>query len=261
MKKSPINEWWWQLLMDLRPKIRFFAERLPRLAIKAVRLRSVLHALAGNPTQVAISYVGAVIGLATQSKVVVATSATLLIGSEIAHHVAFNRGGPKWLIGYVGWREAWRFRRRFPSLWAEAAAKTSKVQAEVGTSKEPIASARLRPIADHPKMSWMPTVRWPIVSWWIGPPPGRSFEVFEQLTTVLAANTPRCRNVVVDYADETSSYGRLHLSFADALEEPSLPSWAATSMQPGDEQPSWDAEIERLDQIPSLRSVPTEEAS
>ena len=37
--------------MDLRPFVRFLAERFPKLAPWAVRLRSLLHLLVGNPIQ------------------------------------------------------------------------------------------------------------------------------------------------------------------------------------------------------------------
>ena len=126
----------------------------------------------------------------------------------------------------IGWREAWRFRRRWPNDWATVAAKTARVQAEVGTSKEPIASAVLRPVADHPKMSWLPRIEWPVVSWWVGPPPGRSLAALDELAVVLAANISRVSDVVVDYERENDSHGRLIVSFDDVLGRPSSPTWA-----------------------------------
>ena len=48
---NPIYRAWWRALMDLRPLVRFGAERFPRLAPWGVRLRSVLHGLVGNPLQ------------------------------------------------------------------------------------------------------------------------------------------------------------------------------------------------------------------
>ena len=48
---NPLYRLWWQFLMELQPLLRYGAERLPRLAPWGVRLRSVLHWMAGNPIQ------------------------------------------------------------------------------------------------------------------------------------------------------------------------------------------------------------------
>ena len=222
---NPAYRAWWRFLMDLRPMLRFFAERFPRLAPWAVRIRAVLHWLVGNPIQtVAASAAGYVwwLGLLPGSWFV---GLVLVVQALVSTYcrVRFRRGG--WLIA---WREAWRIRRRWPADWAMVAAKTSRVQAEVGTSKEPIASAVLRPVADHPKLSWLPRMEWPVVSWWVGPPPGRSLEALDELTVILAANISHVSDIEVDYERENDSHGRLIMSFEDVLEKPSSPPWQDT---------------------------------
>ena len=49
---------WWRFLMDLRPVVRFLAERFPRWAGPAVRMRTLLHLLVGNLIQVGASVCG-----------------------------------------------------------------------------------------------------------------------------------------------------------------------------------------------------------
>ena len=52
---NPIYRGWWRLLMDLRPMVRYLAERFPKLAPWGVRLTGrVLHRLVGNPVQVLV---------------------------------------------------------------------------------------------------------------------------------------------------------------------------------------------------------------
>ena len=215
---STIYRIWWRCLMDLRPLVRYLAERFPHLAAPAVRTRTVAHFIVGNPLQAMASIYGFIIwSIAGFGWGLVAwLSAALAI--EAVFQVVRARGGPAALVWIVGWREAWRVRRRWPSDWAAVAAKTTRVQAEVGTSREPVASARLRPIADHPKMSWWPRVEWPVVSWWVGPPPGRSFEAFDDVEPQLAANISHCVDVSVDFDRTSDSYGRLVVTFADPLQ-------------------------------------------
>ena len=164
--------WWWRLFGDTRPLVRYLAERFPRWAAPAVRVRTIGHLVAGNPLQMLTGILAVVaaaeIGFWCGYSVGVAIWAV----TEVVLHVAHGRGGHRALLWIAGWREAWRVRRRWPADWAIVAAKTSRVQAEVGSSKEPVAPARLRPIADHPKMSWWPRIDWPVASWWVGPPPG-----------------------------------------------------------------------------------------
>ena len=220
---------WWRFLMDLRPMVRFLAERFPELAPWMVRLRAVLHLLVGNPIQTLAAVDGLVlwrwVGWPGRWLLLAFVAACGLV--EVHHRVCYRSGD--WLIA---WREAWRFRRRWPGEWAIVAAKTARVQAEVGTSKEPIASAVLRPVADHPKMSWWPRLEWPVVSWWVGPPPGRSLLALNELSVILAANISRAADILVDYERENDSHGRLVVSFAEVLADPSTPTWAGTGNPP-----------------------------
>lgn len=252
---------WWRFLMDLRPLARFLAERFPKLAPWAVRLRSVLHLAVGNPLQIIVGIEALVLWrLGWPGGWLLAVFLFVCLLMEILHRVFYRQGD--WLIG---WREAWRFRRRWPGDWAGVAAKTVRVQAEVGTSKEPIASAVLRPVADHPKMSWWPRIDWPVVSWWVGPPPGRSLAALDELAVILAANISRVCDVHVDYERDSDSHGRLIVSFAQVLGEPSSPSWASdgtppppAKLAPADQLSDVDEALDETEQIavwPPLRVV------
>ncbi len=215
---------WWRLLMDLRPVVRYSAERFPHLAPLAVRLRTLAHVAAGNPLLVFAGGYGWLVAVELESwKWGVAVALALAVLVELAFQLARARGGPVALVWLMAWREAWRVRRRWPADWAAVAAKTTRVQAEVGTSREPIASARLRPIADHPKMSWWPRISWPVVTWWVGPPPGRSFVALEEVAMQLAANISHCVDVTADFDRESDSHGRLVVTFLDPLAETILP--------------------------------------
>ena len=219
---NPLYRLWWQFLMELQPIVRFGAERLPHLAPWGVRTRTALHLVVGNPVQILATIAGLLVWPPTGIPLrwLWLTLTAVYIGSLVWHRIRFAQGG--WL---VGWREAWRLRRRWPAVWATVAAKTTRVQAEVGTSNEPIASARLRPIVDHPKLSWLPSIDWPVVSWWVGPPPGRSLVALDELAVVLAANMPRVSDVTIDYEREHDSYGRLIVSFADTTGQVTTPPW------------------------------------
>ncbi len=197
---NPVYRAWWRLLMDLRHLPRFFAERFPKVAPWAVRLRSLLHWLVGNPIQSLVAVAGLYVWRlgALPGRWFMGLVLVVHLVVELYCHLCFDRGG--WLIG---WRAAWRIRRRWPADWAAVAAKTTRVQAEVGTSREPIASAVLRPVADHPKLSWRPRIEWPVVSWWVGPPPGRSLASLDELTVVLAANISHVADVEVATSGRT----------------------------------------------------------
>ncbi len=233
---NPIYRIWWRLLMDLRPLARYGAERLPRFAPAAVRLRTLAHFAVGNVLQVLVSVYGLVVWSGTDSFGWGFTAwVTAAVSVELVFQFVRARSTHPVLIRLVGWREAWRIRRRWPADWAIVAAKTTRVQAEVGTSKEPIASATLRPIADHPKMSWWPRIEWPVVSWWVGPPPGRSFIALEEVAGQLAANMSHCIDVAVDFDRESGSYGRLVVTFADPLNltiDPTIPAADAATEWP-----------------------------
>ena len=233
---NPLYRIWWRLLMDLRPITRYTAERLPRFAPAAVRLRTLAHFATGNVLQVLVSVYGLAVWTATNSfRWGFIAWATAAISVELVFQFTRARSNHPVLVRLVGWREAWRIRRRWPADWSIVAAKTTRVQAEVGTSKEPIASATLRPIADHPKMSWWPRIEWPVVSWWVGPPPGRSFIALEDVAGQLAANMSHCIDVAVDFDRESDSYGRLVVTFADPLQAtitPTIPAIDAATEWP-----------------------------
>ena len=244
---------WWRFLMDMRPMVRFLAERFPRWASRAVRARTLVHLAVGNLLQVGATAIGLVIWLAADFQWGFVAWAAAAVAVEAVLQVTRARGGHSLLLWLAGWREAWRVRRRWPADWAIVAAKTTRVQAEVGTSKEPIASARLRPVADHPKMSWWPRVQWPVVSWWVGPPPGRSFAALDDVAGQLAANISHCIDVAVDFNRESDSYGRLVVTFADPLQGIVDPIAPAIDVEAA--WPSLDLEAEQDDQPPALRVV------
>ncbi len=257
---NPLYRGWWRALMDLRPLVRFLAERFPKVAPWAVRARVAAHIAVGNPIQsllaVELLILWRLLGWPLLWLTVVFASVCLVL--EVVHRLGYRSGG-RW----VGWREAWRFRRRWPAEWAQVAAKTVRVQAEVGTSKEPIASAVLRPVADHPKLSWWPRIEWPVVSWWVGPPPGRSLAALDELAVILAANISRAAEVQVEYERENDSHGRLLVSFDDVLADPSSPAWAVGG--PDDDRGDDDlaAAIDAFDERPvaHLRLVDGEAGS
>ena len=87
----------------------------------------------------------------------------------------------------------------------------------------------LRPVADHPKLCWWPRIEWPVVSWWVGPPPGRSLAALDELTAILAANISRAADIYVEYERENDSHGRLVVSFDRRPGRPSSPTWAGTT--------------------------------
>ena len=258
---TPLYRVWWRFLMDLRPLVRYSAERLPKVAPWGVRVRVLLHWMVGNPIQTLAAVDGYLIWRTTDigGRWILAVVAGVWLLMEIYHRFAFTAGGM-----LVGWREAWRIRRRWPADWAAVAAKTARVQAEVGTSKEPIASAVLRPVADHPKLSWLPQIEWPVVSWWVGPPPGRSLVALDELATVLAANISHVSDVVVEYERENDSHGRLVMSFDNVLGRPSSPTWRRTpklqAVPTADLDDDLDAAVEAFDQdqqpvFPPLRVI------
>ena len=86
----------------------------------------------------------------------------------------------------------------------------------------------IRPVFDAPKMSWWPRVEWPMISWWVSPPPGRTFEQFEAVLDVLASNVANVVSVQLDYERSSSSIGRLSVLFDDPLADPALPDYHTT---------------------------------
>ena len=242
--------------MDLRPVVRHVANRSWFLRKLGVRSRVVAHLLVGNPHQLIIASYGLAVWDFYDSFLAgLAAWASMVVAAELVLQFVRLRGTSPTLLLLVGWREAWRVRRRWPSDWAVVAAKTMNVQAEVGTSEEPKAPA-FRPICDHPKLSWMPSIHWPVITWWVGPPPGRSFQALEATTSILAANISHCQQIRVEFARASDSYGRLIMIF-DELDV--RPEWLPP---PGDD-PAPDLDPDAPDpartdviDLPPLRLVP-----
>ena len=221
---GPVRRWWWDALLGRRRHLQFFVERWPRWAGRLVRARAFAHFLVGNVhATAAMTGLAAAVMFGASSWWLMAAAAVWWLVAEVVLkavlYVRTSQPAVGVLLWLVGWREAWRLRRRLPAGWAEPAAKTRAVQAEVGTSKEPVASALLRPVVDHPKMSWWPTIRWPQVSWWVGPPPGRTFAQFDEVLDVLATNNPRTVSYELEYDRITDSFARLTVSFRSVLDQ------------------------------------------
>ncbi len=96
---NPLYRVWWRLLMDLRPTVRYLAERLPKLAPWAVRLRVVLHTIVGHPIQSVAVFDGLLLWklFGWPGRPVLAGVLALVVVMEIYHRVGFKSGG--WLIG------------------------------------------------------------------------------------------------------------------------------------------------------------------
>ena len=215
---NPVHQVWWRLLDSGRVTLRYTGERFPKVAPAGVRLRWLTHLAVGNPLHAVVVVLWLV---ALRTRVTLALVVAALGLFEVWYRLAFPHGGR-----IVAWRAGWAFRRSFPRKWADMAAKTKQVQAEVGTSREPVASVTLRPVADHPKMSWGFRVRWPVVTWWVGPPPGRTFTTLAESTVPLAASMSNVAGIEVEFDTETDSVGRLHVSFVNVLAETRRPDWA-----------------------------------
>lgn len=252
--------------MDLRPLVRYVAERSWPLRQQAVRARVVVHLLAGNPHQLIIASYGLAIWDAYGSFLAgILAWASMAVAAELVLQFVRMRGNSPILLMLVGWREAWRVRRRWPSDWAVVAAKTINVQAEVGTSEEPKAPP-FRPICDHPKMSWIPHIEWPVITWWVGPPPGRSFHALEATTSILAANISHCQQIKVEFARASDSFGRLIMVFDEIIGRPDwLPPFGDSPRtdhgtggpDTGGPQTDWSGP-DPADASPPLRLVPKE---
>ncbi len=213
-----IHRVWWRVLIGFRPMGRYLCDRFKPLAVWVVFWRWFLHLVAGCPIVTAVALIGLVV---VDVPLLHWAGFTLLVavwmGAGLAW--AFDNGGPRWVMRLVGRRLATRLRRRLPREWAEGAVKTVRVQAEVGTSSEPRSSTKLRPVLDHPPIGWFPTIEWPVVSWWIGPPPGRTMAAWEELAPVLASQLPHVENITVVYRNPSSSWARLVVLFANTMTE------------------------------------------
>ncbi len=217
---NPLHRFLWNVLMRRRRNLRFVAARFPWLAPWAVRARFMAHLLVGNlhatTALVAVWQLAPLVGF---RQAVIIAGLVLVVG-EVVLQLGFSgviRG--RAVVWLVGWREGWSTRAYLPAAWSDGAAKTAAVQAEVGTNAEPTSPARLRPIADHPKLSLVPLVEWPTVSFWVGPPPGRTFVALDEMAEVLAAHLPRCHDVTVEYERVTDSVGRISFTYANVLND------------------------------------------
>ncbi len=118
---NPIYRIWWRLLMDLRPITRYSAERLPP----------------SRPGRCPFPHASPTSLSATSSRSLVSVYGVGGVGVARIVPVGLrsvgDRGGvgSSWcssslvldrlhavLVWLVGWREAWRIRRRWPSDWA-----------------------------------------------------------------------------------------------------------------------------------------------
>lgn len=232
---------WWNLLWGLHGLGHVLARRFRKTTLVAMFFRVVLHWMVGAwPVLVikaALWYlVGGRVALIGSGLVLLVSFLVYILATNGERDMTAPGGGTiaRWLMGKwfirkpVAWKLSMRTRGRWPSDWAKPAAKTRRVQAEVGTSSEP--RVTIRPVLDHPKISWWPQVEWPVVSWWVSPPPGRSFEEFDRMLDVLAANMLNVVSIELDYERRTSSIGRMSILFADPLSDPGRPMWDDTDV-------------------------------
>lgn len=225
---NPLQVFCWRVLGDLRPIVRYSAERFPSWAPRGLRARTLAHLAAGNPVHT-LAVIDAIWACLLFELPVRWLALAVVVAWALAEaHFWLQRGSGDRLSV---WREAWRFRRRWPAIWAEVAAKTASVQAEVGTANEPTSPAALRPIADHPKLGWWPKNEWPVVWWWVGPPPGRSLDSLAELAEILTANITRVAGIHIDYDSPGASWGRLIVIFEPVLNDTTQPAWA-TALPP-----------------------------
>lgn len=217
---------WWVSLWSLRPLGRMFLARTG-WAARAVVLRKCWHWVFANSLTLTIKAgVWWAFGLKTAAFFSLAWTPIFFF----LYQLAVNGGAPSRVMMRArlarmvfGWKLAWWFRSRWPMEWSIAAAKTRTVQAEVGNNAEP--AVTIRPVFDSPKLGWWPKIDWPVISWWVSPPPGRTFEQFDQMLDILASNMANVVGMSIDYERSTSSLGRLSVLFDDPLAEPVLPEY------------------------------------
>jgi hypothetical protein len=168
--------------------------------------------MAGNLAHVALAVL--VLRLPVSFRVAVVLWLVPVAVFETWFQVALYRGSGSWVHGWRGW---WRFRRSFPSEWAEAAAKTRRVQSAIGGERR--VSTRVRPVADHPKLAWWPDVSWPVVSAWCGHPPGRKPSAAVEFQQTIASNVLRVDDVSFLFDRSRDSVGRIRVTFVDVLRD------------------------------------------
>ena len=227
---------WWNLLWGFQSFGRIAAGRFRKTTVVLMALRVVAHWavgawpvllvkavawwLLGGRTALIITGVFGVVSFVVYA---LATNGERDMSAGASGSIARWLMAMRWVRGPVAWKLAFRTRGRWPGDWARPAAKTRAVQAEVGTARE--ARVTIRPVLDHPKISWLPKIEWPVVSWWVSPPPGRSFEEFDRMLPVLAANMINVVAIELDYERSTSSIGRMSVLFADPLADVGEPVW------------------------------------
>ena len=223
---GPVRRWWWDALLGRRRHLQFFVERWPRWAGRLVRARAFAHFLVGNVhATAAMTGLAAAVMFGASSWWLMAAAAVWWLVAEVVLkavlYVRTSQPAVGVLLWLVGWREGWSLRSVFPAVWAEVAHRTQAVQAEVGSAGggEPRPPGRLRPVGDHPKLSWLPQVVWPRVSFWCSPPPGRAFAAWEAVLAELAASFPKVDAIVLDYGASAASEGRVTFIFIDRLTE------------------------------------------
>jgi len=224
---------WWYGLWRLRPVGRMLLART-NLAAFAVMARNLWHWVIANIFTLSVKGALWVVFSWCPLPWCLAFDITLYVTLawaavvQVLFILATNGGAPgRFLMRYqlarvvFGWKLAWRFRARWPMEWAIPANKTRTVQAEVGTTSE--ATVTIRPVFDAPKMSWWPQMEWPVISWLVSPPPGRTFAQFDAVLDVLASNLANVIDISLDYERASSSIGRLSVLFDDPLALPVLP--------------------------------------
>lgn len=226
---------WWFSLWGLRPVGRMFLARTGWAGV-AVTLRNGWHWVFGNVFSLSLKILLWVVFSMSPLPwdigwdIALAFTAVYGLSFMLLFQLATNGGAPsRWIMRFrvcrivFGWRLGWRFRARWPMEWTVASTKTRAVQAEVGTTAE--ATVTIRPVFDAPKLSWWPRIEWPAISWWVSPPPGRTFEQFDAMLDVLASNMANVVSVSLEYERSSSSIGRLTVLFDDPLAEPVLPAY------------------------------------
>lgn len=239
---------WWYGLWRLRPVGRAVLARTGRAGY-AVMLRSAWHWVFANGLTLSVK--GALWAVFSWCPLpwCLAFDVTFYVSLawaavfQLLFVLATNGGAPARLLMrrklarlVFGWKLAWRFRSRWPMEWAIPANKTRTVQAEVGTTSE--ATVTIRPVFDAPKLSWWPKIEWPVITWWVSPPPGRTFAQFDAVLDVLASNIANVVDVSLDYERSSSSIGRMSVLFDDPLSMPILPPDHITEITESESQPS-----------------------
>ena len=248
---NPFHSIWWRVCDDGRSVVRYLAGRNRKLAVWGVLSRWALHLLAGNPLHVAAALVSAACavllpGPLALSVLVVLVAALALFEIWFQWMLIERRGS--WMHG---WRLWFRVRRAIPAEWAESAVKTKGVKSVVGGERR--MSAQLRPVADHPKVAWLPRIEWPVVSAWVGHPPGRTMSAAIDFQKTLAANILRVDNLEFDFERERDSVGRIIVTFVDVLSVPVAPERSRVDALDGYVAPAEPAASDAVDSPPADR--------